>query len=494
MQIVVPLAGPTQFFPPQDHHFPKPLIEVGGKTMIERVVRNLKAFAHDARFIFIIQAEDDVRFSLGETLRLLTDGKCEIVRLHGQTQGALCSCLLAIQSLDKDSPLIICNGDQVIDGLSQALFAKIRHGDAGVLTFPSVHPRWSYVASEGEEVLQAAEKRVISRDAIAGFYYFKTTALFLEAAKRSLLAGAEHEGVYYISPCLNEVILEGGKVVHASIPEAAYHSLYSPSKIEDYEAFLMQSSLSHTDPRAPKLRVVIPAAGEGSRFRSAGFADPKPFIDVRGRPMIEWVMRNVATHAECHLILREDHIHERADVVEHLRRKGASIHVADRLTQGTACTLLLARPAFDDDVPLLVANSDQLVDFSVDAFVQDCIDRDLDGSILVFRDVEMNPKWSFARLDGDLVSEVAEKKPISDLATVGIYLFRRGSDFVSGAIDMIARDDRVNNEFYTCPVYNYMIRSGLRIGVYEVPANAMHGLGTPEDLASYLARPVTETV
>jgi dTDP-glucose pyrophosphorylase len=143
---------------------------------------------------------------------------------------------------------------------------------------------------------------------------------------------------------------------------------------------------------------------------------------------------------------------------------------------------------------VLVANSDQYVDFSVDAFVRDCLDRSLDGSILVFKDTKRDPKWSFARLDGaGLVVEVAEKKAISDLATVGIYLFRRGSDFVRAAVDMIARNDRVQNEFYTCPVYNYMLAQGAKIGTYEVPASAMHGLGTPEDLDAYLTKRLVTT-
>jgi dTDP-glucose pyrophosphorylase len=115
------------------------------------------------------------------------------------------------------------------------------------------------------------------------------------------------------------------------------------------------------------------------------------------------------------------------------------------------------------------------------------MDRGLDGSILVFRDLDRDPKWSFARVGANgHVLEVAEKKPISDLATVGIYLFTRGKDFVASAIDMIAQNERINNEFYTCPVYNYMIASGAKIGVYEVTVDAMHGLGTPEDLTEYL--------
>src|SRR5207249_4230233 len=122
------------------------------------------------------------------------------------------------------------------------------------------------------------------------------------------------------------------------------------------------------------------------------------------------------------------------------------------------------------------------------AFLDDCSARGLDGSILVFRDPARNPKWSFAEVNGEgLVARVAEKKPISDLATVGIYFFSRSSDFFDAALDMIARNDRVNNEFYTCPVYNYMIANGRRIGIFEVPGSAMHGLGTPADLEGYVA-------
>jgi dTDP-glucose pyrophosphorylase len=236
------------------------------------------------------------------------------------------------------------------------------------------------------------------------------------------------------------------------------------------------------------LRVVIPAAGEGSRFSKAGYQMPKPFIPLFGKPMIQHVIENVTPRgAQVHLLFRKDHIETNLSFVESLRIRGHTIHEVGRPTEGTACTLLLARDAFDDDRPLLVANSDQYVEFSIDDFVRDCFDRNLDGSILVFHDHAKDPKWSFARSDqAGLVREVAEKKPISNMATVGIYLFRRGSDFVRGAIDMIARNDRVNSEFYTCPVFNYLIARGLKIGTYTIASTAMHGLGTPEDLERFL--------
>jgi NDP-sugar pyrophosphorylase family protein len=175
-------------------------------------------------------------------------------------------------------------------------------------------------------------------------------------------------------------------------------------------------------------------------------------------------------------------------VISHLRLGGAEIVAIEKPTEGTACTLLLARNCFDNDKPLLIANSDQLVDIDINDMIDDCLERDLDGSILVFRDSAGNPKWSFAKLgEGGLVERVAEKSAISDLATAGIYFFRRGMDFVRAAVDMIAQNDRVGDEFYTCPVYNYAIAAGLKIGVYEIAPQDMHGIGTPDDLNAYLA-------
>jgi dTDP-glucose pyrophosphorylase len=161
----------------------------------------------------------------------------------------------------------------------------------------------------------------------------------------------------------------------------------------------------------------------------------------------------------------------------------------DKLTEGTACTVLAAFKFINNEVPLLIANSDQIVDMPMQDFVQDCMQKQAQGSILCFKDEERNPKWSFARINSDgYVVEVKEKVAISDLATVGIYLFSSGRSFCESAIEMIVQNERVNNEFYTCPVYNYLIKDGKHIVTYTIPETAMHGIGTPEDLNVYLQR------
>jgi dTDP-glucose pyrophosphorylase len=493
MQILVPLAGRSPFFKPEDYPFPKPLIEIGGRPMIERVIENLKGISGVTKFIFVVRQEDVARFSLDTTLRLISPG-CEIVSLRNDTKGALCSALMAIDKFSDNLPLIICNGDQIIEADFSAITPSFLAEDiaAGVITFESVHPRWSYVQlGKSGRVIEAAEKRVISRHAVAGFYFFKAANFFIDAAMRCIKNNNSVNGNFFIAPALNELILDDRRVVAHSISSDKYHSFYSPAKIQEFEETRLIQRLKQAPGfQRTKVRVVIPAAGDGARFQKAGYSAPKPFIDVLGKPMIERVLENVTPDgAQVHILLRADHLKDGKEIANNLTAKGYRLHVVEALTQGTACTLLLARDQFDDDGFLLVANSDQLVDFSVGDFIQDCIDRGLDGSILVFRDTTRNPKWSFARVDDQQrVVEVAEKRPISDLATVGIYLFARGADFIKGAIDMMIRNDRVNNEFYTCPVYNYLIADGCRIGIFEVPMAAMHGLGTPEDLASFLSK------
>lgn len=239
------------------------------------------------------------------------------------------------------------------------------------------------------------------------------------------------------------------------------------------------------------INIVIPMAGQGSRFSKAGYEKPKPFIDVARKPMIVRVLENLAyPDARYILIARKEHIEKEKELVAEIEKEFNAIFIPiDKLTEGTACTVLYARKYINNDEPLLIANSDQIVDMNIADFVDDCKQRNLDGSILTFIDKYSDPKWSFAALDEkDLVTEVKEKVVISKYATVGIYLYSKGRDFVDSAIDMIIENDRVNNEFYTCPTYNYAIQEGKNIGIYNIEFEQMHGIGTPEDLNSYLEK------
>lgn len=230
-------------------------------------------------------------------------------------------------------------------------------------------------------------------------------------------------------------------------------------------------------------------AGAGSRFVTAGYKKPKPFIDVFGKTMIERVMDNLSyKNARYILIVRDDFLEKEAKIIQQIKNDyNCKFLSVNRLTEGACCTILLAVEEINNDQPLLTANCDQYIDIDIKDYIADCKNRDLDGSILTF--FAKDKKWSYAKINASkLVTEVKEKEVISEYATVGLYYFSKGRDFVNNAIKMIANNDRVNNEFYTCPVYNYAIRSGLKIGIYNIDSNAMHGLGTPEDLEIFIEK------
>lgn len=233
-----------------------------------------------------------------------------------------------------------------------------------------------------------------------------------------------------------------------------------------------------------KMNVVIPMAGAGSRFSKAGFTFPKPLIEVNGKPMIQVVVENLNLDANFIFIVRKEHREKyNLDTTLNLIAPNCKIIEIDHLTEGAACTALLAKEYINNDNPLFFANSDQFVEWNSNEFFYKMNENDADGGIPVFKST--HPKWSFARLDenGDVV-EVQEKNPISDNATVGFYYFKKGKDFVTNAEKMIQLNDRVNNEFYLCPVYNYLIKDKSIVKTFVV--EEMWGLGTPEDLDTFL--------
>lgn len=237
------------------------------------------------------------------------------------------------------------------------------------------------------------------------------------------------------------------------------------------------------------LNIVVPMAGRGSRFADAGYANPKPLIDVLGYPMIQYVIGNLSPsvpHRFVFIVQREHQ--ERYQVSDNLKKlsPGCEVVEIDGITEGAACTVLLAREFFDSEDPLMIANSDQWVDVSIDSYLARMDGKD--GLIMTM--TADHPKWSYCRLDADQkITEVVEKQVVSNEATVGIYNFKSGKAFTKAAESMIAQNLRVNNEFYVAPAYNEMIKEGAVLDFYNIGSeyDGMYGLGTPEDLTKFLS-------
>ena len=233
------------------------------------------------------------------------------------------------------------------------------------------------------------------------------------------------------------------------------------------------------------MNVLIPMAGAGSRFEQAGYTFPKPLIEVNGKPMIQVVVENLNIDAKHIFIVQKEH-YEKYNLkylLNLITNNNCEIVQVDGITEGAACTTLLAKKFIDNDEPMVMANSDQLLGWDSNEFMYSMVADNVDGGIVSFE--ATHPKWSFAKLGDDgFVIEVAEKKPISNIATVGVYYWRKGSDYVKYAEQMIEKDIRTNNEFYVCPVYNEAIEDDKKIKVF--PVDRMWGLGTPEDLERYV--------
>ena len=233
-----------------------------------------------------------------------------------------------------------------------------------------------------------------------------------------------------------------------------------------------------------EMNVLIPMAGAGSRFAQAGYTFPKPLIEVHGKPMIQVVVDNLNIDAHYIFLVQSEH-YEKYNLkqVLNLIAPGCDIIQVDGITEGAACTTLLAKELINNDKPLMIANSDQVMEWDANEAMYAFTASEVDAGIMTFKST--HPKWSYAKLGDDgFVSEVAEKNPISDIATVGVYYWKHGSDYVKYAEQMIDKNIRTNNEFYVCPVFNEAVLDNKRIRIKNI--DKMWGIGTPEDLNYYL--------
>ena len=250
--------------------------------------------------------------------------------------------------------------------------------------------------------------------------------------------------------------------------------------------FLGEKIIRNKPWKSDKLNVLIPMAGGGTRFQAQGYSFPKPLIDVKGKPMIQVVVDNLNIEANFIFIVQKAHYEKyNLKYLLNLLAPNCEIIQVDGMTEGAASTTLLAKDLINNNSPLLLANSDQFIEWNSNEVLYAFMNSKVDAGIITFE--SLHPKWSYVRLGDDgYAEEVAEKKPISKHATAGIYFWKKGADYVKYAEQMIKKEIRVNNEFYVCPVFNEAIEDKKKIRIFEIPKNGMWGLGTPEDLNYFI--------
>jgi len=227
------------------------------------------------------------------------------------------------------------------------------------------------------------------------------------------------------------------------------------------------------------LGVIIPAAGRGKRFADAGYEAPKPFISIDDddKWMIQGVIENLAVETYIAVVVLDEHKHFMEWV------NGCAVYGIPEVTGGTAETCLVPE-FYDPEDPLLIANADQILEWDSTAFYYRAQNTELDGIIVTFDAADRNPAYSYLYVSDGLVTHIEEKAAISDIACTGLWFFKRSSDFVKYARQMIEGDIRIKGEFYISGVIRLMLDAGLKFGIFKV--DRFHSLGTPEDLDKYL--------
>lgn len=225
------------------------------------------------------------------------------------------------------------------------------------------------------------------------------------------------------------------------------------------------------------MNIVIPAAGNGQRFKEVGYPDPKPFIPLDGQPMLKRIWQNLKPEQPhtFYWILRAEHL----ATGKFPKEVGGKIISLDEPTEGALQTVLRAKEWIDNEEPLLIANCDQLIAFNVDHFTRDIPDKD--GSLVTFK--SRREHHSYVQLNSmNNISKIAEKNVISSYAVAGVYYFRHGQDFVRSAEHVIEQQLKTKGEYYVSSAIDDMIELGYRLGTYDAPSLM---LGTPEEMQTF---------
>jgi dTDP-glucose pyrophosphorylase len=241
INVIIPMSGPN-VLDPEHFIYPTQLVEVQGKPLIEHTMAPFLEIERKVNYFPIISSKDVESFSIDDVLQLLLGDDVSLIELSEATKGAACSALLAIEKINNDTPLIITSSDHIIEVCIDEILSDFenRELDAGTICFNSIHPKWSFARlDENEYVIETAEKRPISRNAIAGFYYFKHGRDFVTSAMAMIRKDASVNGSFYISPVINELILLGKKVGIHSIDAEKYHNIYDVNALTTFENYLI---------------------------------------------------------------------------------------------------------------------------------------------------------------------------------------------------------------------------------------------------------------
>ena len=234
MQSIILAAG-SSLINGNDDRYPVSITEFNGRPLVQWIIEDLLTLP-DNKIVIVVNQDEIGRYHIDRTLKLI-DSKITVVGVESNLGGAACSALIGLQYLDQDEEVIIVNGNEKLTENHVLLMKQIheKQTKAAIVSFDSIHPRYSYAkVDRNDNVIEISEKDPISRNALVGFFWFSQAALIENAIKRMILKDASLNGIFYLSPSLNEIILEGIKVALVTIDNSKYHPMKTEWQLNEY--------------------------------------------------------------------------------------------------------------------------------------------------------------------------------------------------------------------------------------------------------------------
>ena len=507
MLIFVPMAGAGDRYARAGYAAPKPLIEVDGVPMIERVVRS---FEGAGRFLFTVSRLHAERTPLLAVLRRIAPS-AEVAVIEAHKDGPVRTLLDCAGSIPDDEEVVLNYCDFGVDWSFGAFRAWLARGawDGAMTAYRGFHPHslgptlYAYLRHDGERVTEVREKHHFTPDrmgeyASSGLYYFRRGRDLVRLARELVASGERVPGEFYVSMVMQRLIAEGGRVgVH---PLDHFYQWGTPEDLRDYEGWsrgMGRLDAFVADVRAARSRAsqVIPMAGRGQRFVDRGYADPKPLIDVAGQAMIAQAVACLPTPAARVLVAQRDHAAgARFREATARLRPAPEVVALDGVTEGQACTAALGVARVDPDAPVLVAPCDTGYVYDVEAWLAQEAAGDADAVVFGARG-HLPALWgpaSYGWMEVDAagrVRRVAVKETVSGVdraeqqVVTGTFWFRDAALFARETAAMVAADDRVNGEFYVDTIARRMVAAGARVKCFTV--EKYMPWGTPDELRTF---------
>lgn len=505
MQIVVPMSGRGERYRAQGFADIKPLIAVDGRPMVDHVLR---MFPGEHRVLCICANDHLATTDLASVLQRIRPG-VEIVGIEPHKHGPVHAVLQAARHIADDEPTLISYCDfTTLWSFRDFCQTVERTQCAGCITaYRGFHPHslgpnlYAYMRERDGYLLEIKEKGCFTHErmnehASAGSYYFASGRLMKQTFERAVSLGLSTNGEYYCSTPYNLLVEQGLPVLVYELDD--FVQLGTPEDLREYQAwsdyFARHEGRGHALPRQPGA-IVIPAAGEGRRFRERGYQRPKPLIEVAGTSMLERSLASLPK-AQHSVVLVKDDVLESPELAPALARAaaphGQTLRV-QQLTAGQASTCLLARGTVDEDAPLLIAPCDAATVFDAERYLELTADPAVDAVIWCFRDhphANRNPR-QYGWVDADATGRaraVACKQPLhddvrADLGIIGIFWFRTARSFFDAARRLASEDRRINGELYVDSVMQLMVEHGLHVRAFVVEHYVC--FGTPDDVMTF---------